>query len=175
MKLLPRAMWSTSEFHHLPKLHSFTGNPICQKCFATTWALSWPCWPVQPAWIIMLHEVTSPFVHFHPLQVQRMIWLRLEKFEKGWRGQTSEFLLRRLGQSWDEDSRCANSTLCWWGALWQGQRFAHVFPQHKMARMKNENSLLHIIIATTLLKYLDSRLLPLLSMVCKTFLGTING
>lgn len=106
--------------------------------------------------------VTSMF-HFHP-QDWRMRWLHLQKFEKGWRGLTSVFLLRLLGQSWDEGSGCANSTLCWWGALWQGQRFAHVFPQHRMQRMKNENLLSHRRIATTLLKYLDSRLLPLLSM-----------
>lgn len=114
----------------------------------------------------MLH----PFFHFRP-QDQRMRWLHLQKFEKGWRGLTSVLLLRLLGQSWDEGSGCANSALCWWGTLWQGQRFAHVFPQHKMERMKNENLLSHRRIATTLLEYLDSRLLPILSMVRKACLG----
>ena len=25
----------TSEFHHLPKLHGFVGDPLCQQSFAT--------------------------------------------------------------------------------------------------------------------------------------------
>jgi len=26
---------ATSEFHHLPKLHGFVGDPLCQQSFAT--------------------------------------------------------------------------------------------------------------------------------------------